>query len=80
MLSAINFNNNIFLQADKIHNKGTHRILPPEFPTAQLSIPQMTPQPPFGIGHLLSQGSGELPGHLRRPSPQPSPLAGERGF
>jgi hypothetical protein len=41
MWPSINFK--VFLYADKIDNKGTNRILPPEFPAVKLSIPQMTP-------------------------------------
>src|SRR5208337_1497346 len=80
MWPAINFNDKVFLYTDKIDNKGTNRILPPEFPAAKLSIPQMTPQQPFGIGQAFSQGPGTLPGQLSHPSPQPSPLSGEREF
>jgi len=69
----------IFLYADEIHNKGTYRILPPEFPAAELSIAQMAPKQPFGVRHPLTQSPGELHSQLRHPSPRPSPLAGERG-
>ena len=80
MLPAIHFNDQVFLYADKIDNKGTNRILPPEFPAAKLSVPQMTPQQPFGISQAFSQGPGALLGHSSHPSPQPSPLSGEREF
>jgi hypothetical protein len=77
MLPAINFNDQVFLYADKIDNKGTYRILPLKFSAAQFSITQMTPEKPFGIGQAFSQGPGALIGHCH-PSPQPSPLSGER--
>jgi len=47
MWPVINFNDKIFLYTDKIDNKGTNRILPPEFPAVKLSIPQMTPSAAF---------------------------------
>jgi hypothetical protein len=55
MWPAINFNDKVFLYADKIDNKGTNRILPPEFPAVKFPIPQMTPQQPFGISQAFSQ-------------------------
>jgi hypothetical protein len=63
MLPAIHLNDYFFLQADKIGYKRSHRVLPPEFPAAELPIPEMVPEPSFGIGHVLSQDSGELRGH-----------------
>ena len=80
MLPAVYFDDYVFLDTDKIDNKGTNRILPPEFPASKFPVPQMTPQSPFGIGQALPQGLGELPGQSSNPSPQPSPLAGEREF
>jgi hypothetical protein len=77
MWPAINFNDKVFFYADKIDNKGTSRILPPEFPAVQLSIPQMTPQQPFGISHAFSQGPGALLGHEPPLTPALSPLRGE---
>jgi hypothetical protein len=63
MLPAVNFNDNFFLQADKIDYIWPHRMLPPEFPTAELPVPEMVPEPSFGIGHVFAQHSGELRGH-----------------
>ena len=78
MLPAINFNDQVFLYADKIDNKWTYRILPPEFPAAQFSIPQMTPKQSFGIGQALPQGPGELYESLKPPlTPALSPRRGE---
>jgi len=34
MLPAINFDDNIFFRTNKIDNKRTCRMLPPEFPAA----------------------------------------------
>jgi hypothetical protein len=53
MFPAINFNNHIFLDADKIDYERPYRILPLEFPAAQLPIPQMPPKQSFGIRHPL---------------------------
>jgi len=75
--AAIYFNDNVIFYADKINNKGTHRILPPEFPAAQLPIPQMAPQQPFGIGQAFSQGFGALVGHEPPLTPTLSPRRGE---
>ncbi len=77
MWPAINFNDQVFLYADEIGHIRTNRILPPEFPAVQLSIPQMTPQQPFGIGQAFSQGPSALPGHEPPLTPALSPLRGE---
>jgi hypothetical protein len=81
MWPAINFNDKVFLYADKIDNKidnkGTNRMLPPEFPAIKFSILQMTPQQPFGISHAFSQGPGALLGHEPPLTPALSPLRGE---
>jgi len=77
MSAAIYFNDNVFFYADKINNKGTHPILAPEFPAAQLPIPQMAPQQPFGIGQAFSQGFGALVGHEPPLTPTLSPRRGE---
>ena len=50
MLPTINFDDNFFLQADEIYYKRSHRMLPPEFPAAKLSVLEMIPEPSFGIG------------------------------
>jgi len=77
MWPAINFNDKVFLYADKIDNKGTNMILPPEFSAVKFSIPQMTPQQPFGISHAFLQGPGALLGHEPPLTPALSPLRGE---
>jgi hypothetical protein len=77
MWPAINFNDKVFLYADKIDNKGTNMMLPPEFPAVKFLIPQMTPQQPFGISHAFSQGPGALVGHEPPLTPALSPLRGE---
>jgi hypothetical protein len=69
MLPAVHLDDSFFLQAEKIDYIFTHRMLPPEFPAAELPIPEMMPEPSFGIGQAFSKDSGELGCQSCPPSP-----------
>jgi hypothetical protein len=55
MLSAIDFDDQTRLEADEIDNITIYRLLPPESPSLNPSIPQQPPQGAFGIRHAPAQ-------------------------
>jgi len=54
MLVAIDLNNEHSLQADKIDNVVTKRVLPAKFETRYLLSPQEAPQALLGICHVAT--------------------------
>ncbi len=58
MLTAVQFNGQFCLFAEKIEIIAAQRMLPPEFITAKASVPQPAPYQLFRPGFLLAQLSG----------------------
>jgi len=52
MLAAVEFNDQTPLDADKIGEKDTNRMLATEFVAAQLPIAHQPPKAVLGIGHV----------------------------
>ena len=77
MLPAVHFDDYHFFRADKVNDKRADGILTPEFKAAKSAVSEMIPKQPFGIGQPFPQGPDEFPIRCH-PSPQPSPLPGER--
>ena len=55
MLAAIQFDNQVRLQAHEIQNIVPEGMLPPKFKAAHLTSTQMTLQSLFRIGHIVAQ-------------------------
>jgi len=53
MLAAIRFDNDTFLEADKISDETADLLLAPEFQTVKLFGFQALPKKTFGIGRVL---------------------------
>ncbi|HEX4178546.1 MAG TPA: hypothetical protein VHY57_08915 [Rhizomicrobium sp.] len=59
MLVAIKFDDQFCLEARKIHDIRSDRLLAAEFKSGELPAAQEKPQPAFGIGLPTTQQSGE---------------------
>jgi len=59
VLPAVNFNDQAALQASKIRNVRTHRMLASEAAPVQLPTAQMQPQTPLCVRHVAAQMAGE---------------------
>jgi hypothetical protein len=82
MLSAINFNHQSLLQTDKIDDVGSNGSLSPEFISAKVAKPKMTPKQAFGVCRIASQLSRSPCGCLQFPHPSLPPERGKesKGF
>jgi hypothetical protein len=60
MLAAIDLNGKHSLQADKIDDVITKRMLPAKFETRKLFPSQKAPHAPLGIGHVVTQAPLQL--------------------
>ncbi len=49
MLSAIQFDNQLFLKAHKVNDVPSYGLLPAKFMTFEVPIPKMSPKFTFGI-------------------------------
>jgi hypothetical protein len=80
VLSTVHFDNYMTINADKVTDIGTDRMLPPKLATGNRSIAQQLPQAAFGVCLGFTQLSGSFLqwSHylFNHPSPQPSPLKG----
>jgi hypothetical protein len=54
MLTAIGFDNQLFLDADEVGDIGTKLQLPPEFTSAKLPRPQVVPKQCFDLGRTAT--------------------------
>src|SRR5207253_9930686 len=70
MLPAIGFDDQAVLDACEINNDRIDRILAPELESLEAPIAQCKPQPPLGIGLVLSKLARSLVRH-RHPHPAP---------
>ena len=85
MLTAIEFDDQVFFKADKVHDIVGDGLLAAEFGIDQPARPEFPPQQAFGISGISSEVAGGLRLHppvmVRlesvSPSPQPSPARGE---
>ena len=69
VLAAVQFDNQSAFKAGEVSEVAVYRMLPPELPSAELSISQTLPQLLFCIRRSTAQ--------LARPHPNPLPHAGE---
>jgi len=60
MTTAVKFDNQLPLLADKIDNEVADRSLPSKFAVLQLSVTQSLPQQLFSFGRRLSQMFGQI--------------------
>ena len=60
MLPAIDFNDEALLEADEIGHERADRVLAPKAVPVQLSLPEMAPKVPLGIGHVAAELAGEI--------------------
>ena len=65
MLSAIDFDHEVALQADEIDDVGTDGMLAPKAVAAELTPPQEIPEPIFDFGRQLAEMAGARVGHAR---------------
>ena len=56
-------------KADEIDDVATNRRLSTEFPSFQLAVTKLAPQPAFGIGHVFSQLARQVTHHGPHPPP-----------
>src|SRR5208283_2873122 len=58
---AVQFDNTIRLEADKIDDGPADRMLSPKLKAVDLPAPQQTPQFPLGVGGLGAKTPGKVP-------------------
>jgi hypothetical protein len=75
VLPAVNFNNELEVQCDKIDDIASNRLLPLKFNARQAPIVQLAPHH-LSVGHTMPQSAHKLT-HGGAPSPHPLP-GGER--
>ncbi len=75
MLSSVHFDDHLSLQAHKVHNIRSDRMLSAELIPVDLAQPQLPPQGAFGICWTLPQ----RPGFPVHPPILPFPLTGGKG-
>lgn len=90
MLSAIDFNDQTTLAADKVNGVRADRLLANEFPAVDDTRPQPLPKRQFGVRRIAAQSSRargrflvgsthvEAPPHPARDARRPLPASGER--
>ncbi len=64
MLTAIDFDDQTSIEADKIDDVTAHRDLPTEFQAGTLPIPQSAPKTTLGMGLMTSQMAGAASGMI----------------
>ena len=64
VLSAVHLDDKSLFKAHKIGNEYSNRMLTPETKALDLTATQHLPERPFGIAHILAQGTGSLVGHV----------------
>ena len=76
VLAAIDFDDQLLLQANEVDNEAIARRLAPEMKAALAPGAQMNPQFDFLPGHCLAQLAGDLIGHENptRPALRPATL------
>jgi hypothetical protein len=55
MLPAVNLDDELFLQTNKIHDIRRNRILAPELESTEFTGPQTPPKFPLGVGLIFAQ-------------------------
>lgn len=58
VLPTINFDDDVFFKADKVHDIISNDVLSAEFEILELPFAQMIPYLALGIGHARAEGSG----------------------
>jgi hypothetical protein len=65
---AVQFDNQLCLEADKIDDVGAYRLLAAEFEAVKAAAPQGKPELALYIGLIASQAAGEIVFHTPHPS------------
>jgi hypothetical protein len=60
VLTTVYFDDNAFVEADKVENERLKRDLPPEFEPREASITKQSPHRCFSVGRLATHIPGEL--------------------
>lgn len=76
MLAAINLNDQVFFQTDKINRIGADDMLTSEFFPCQLPVPEKIPQPLLCFGSIPAQTSGKGLAQIHCPSCQQERILG----
>ena len=85
VLAPINLDNQPRCETREVDNIRSQGSLSPEAPSLELAFPQSGPEPPLGIGRILTKRTGDRSGHERgsvlalnagSPHPDPPPRGG----
>jgi hypothetical protein len=58
VLAAVQFDDQLLLQADEVHDEGPDAVLEAEFAAAKAAVAKVGPEPKLGFGGLAAQARG----------------------